>query len=105
MPYKQTKQYLKRQHFMLSDYAPWQLYRWTVDSEKAVDVIERFDAAQQDWVTHDNDLLRGAFMDQQDAALTSVPVIDSVEEAAAITAEGWTPALQKKIESAGPLDF
>jgi hypothetical protein len=105
MPIKQTTDHLKREHFMLSDYPPWQLYRWTYDTAKPLNVIERFDAEKAAWVIHDNDLLRGAFMDQQDAALTPIPAVRSIEEAAAITAEGWTPALKKKIEAAGSLDF
>lgn len=74
---------------MLSDYAPWQVYRWTYDTQTKVNIIERFDVEKKAWVTHDNDLLRGAFVDQADAALSAIsPVTDA--EALKISMEGLT---------------
>lgn len=74
---------------MISDFPPWQVFRWTYDPEKKINVIERFDVEKEQWVTHDNDLLRGAFMDQQDASLSNIkPVTDA--EAMKLSAQGLT---------------
>jgi hypothetical protein len=79
---------MKSNVYMLSDFAPWQVYRWRVDHEKKIDVIERFDAERDGWVVADNELLRGAFMDAQDASLSNIdPVSDA--RAKKLTAEGW----------------
>jgi hypothetical protein len=89
MPIEQTATYLKRQHFMLSDYPPWQVYRWTYDTQKQINVIERFDVAKDQWIKHDNALLRGAFMDQQDAGLSNIePVTDA--QAKKLSLQGLT---------------
>lgn len=80
---------------MLSDFPPWQVFRWTYNSE--TNVIERWNAEEERWVRHDNDLLRGAFVDQQDAALTAIPILTDAEAADA-TANGWqSEKLMKKI--------
>lgn len=79
----------KHQYYMISDFPPWQVFRWTYDTEKGVNVIERFDVEKKAWVTHDNDLLRGAFMDQQDAGLSNIsPVTDA--QALKLSTEGLT---------------
>jgi hypothetical protein len=80
---------MKHTFYMMSDFPPWQVYRWRVDHAKGIDVIERYDVTQEGWITHDNDLLRGAFMDQQDAGLTTISPI-SEKKAAQATAEGWS---------------
>ena len=79
---------MKRKDYMLSDFPPWQAYRRTYDSDAGIDVIEFYDSATGEWIERDNDLLRGAFMDQQDAGLsTSYPISDA--QAAKFTSEGW----------------
>lgn len=99
MPIKQTKNGIKRLHFMLSDFPPWQVFRWTYDTEKGINSVERFDVEKKAWVTHDNDLIRGAFQDQEDAALTAIPVVTDTE-AMKLSTEGWTPELMEKMEAA-----
>ncbi len=78
---------MKQTVYMMSDFPPWQVYRWRLDHEQKIDVIERFDLKKDDWVTHDNDLLRGAFMQDRDAGLSN---IDKVAKAQArtLTVEG-----------------
>lgn len=79
---------MKWTYYMLSDFPPWQVYRWRLDHDKEIDVIERYDIKTESWITHDNALLRGAFMDQQDASLTTIdPVTD--DEVKKIVSEGW----------------
>jgi len=78
---------MKHQYFMMSDFPPWQVYRWTYDSKQEINVIERFEATLGDWVTHDNDLLRGAFMDQQDAGLSTIGSVTN-KQAMKLTTDG-----------------
>ena len=79
---------MKQTVYMLSDRAPWQVYRWRVDHAEKIDVIELFDAERDGWIENDNDLLRDAFMDAQDAGLSNIdPVTD--KQAKKLTAEGW----------------
>jgi hypothetical protein len=99
MPIEQNKDNIKRLHFMLSDFPPWQVFRWTYDTAKSINIVERFDVEKKAWVTHDNDLIRGAFHDQEDAALTAIPVVTDAE-AAKLSTEGWTPELTAKMEAA-----
>lgn len=84
---------------MMSDFPPWQVYRWTYDTEKKIDIVERYDVEKKAWITHDNDLIRGAFVDQVDAALRAIPPITD-KEAATITTDGVTPELEAKMQSA-----
>jgi hypothetical protein len=80
---------MKQTVYMMSDFAPWQVYRWRVDHEQKQNVIELFDADKDGWIEADNELLRNAFMDAQDAGLTNIdPVTD--KQAKKLTAEGWT---------------
>ena len=70
---------------MVSDFPPWQVYRWTYNDE--TNIIERFDAEKKAWVTHHNDLLLGAFHHQADAGLSDIdPVTDA--EAMELTTTG-----------------
>lgn len=81
---------MKRHHYMLSDYPPWQVYRWTYSEE--TNVIERFDPEKKAWVTHHNDLILGAFHHQTDAGLTDIRAVTDAE-AAKISAQGWIDGL------------
>ena len=70
---------------MASDFPPWQVFRWTYT--KHMNIIERWDAEKEQWVTHDNELLRAAFHEQADASLHTIePVTD--KQAAQLTATG-----------------
>jgi len=64
-----------------------QVYRWRLDHKIKLDIIERYDAKQEQWVRHDNDLLRGAFMDQQDASLSTIHPVTK-QQAHKLTVEG-----------------
>jgi hypothetical protein len=70
MPIKQTK-------YMMSDFPPWQVFRWTYGEE--INIIERFDAEKKAWVKHHNDLILGAFHHQADAALSDIPAVTDAE--------------------------
>lgn len=73
--------------YMVSDFPPWQVYRWVFNDE--VNVIERFDAEKKAWITHHNDLILGAFHHQEDAGLSDIlPVTDA--EALKLTTTGLT---------------
>lgn len=78
---------MAKTRYMVSDYPPWQVYRWRFDDE--TNIIERFDVEKDAWITHHNDLILGAFHHQTDAGLSDIdPVTD--KEAAKITADGPT---------------
>ena len=78
---------MKHTYYMMSDFPPWQVYRWRLDHKIKLDIIERYDAKQEQWVRHDNDLLRGAFMDQQDASLSTIHPVTK-QQAHKLTVEG-----------------
>lgn len=78
---------MKHTFYMMSDFPPWQVYRWRLDHSLKLDTIERYDAKKEQWVTHDNDLLRGAFMDQQDASLSTIHPVTK-KQAHTLTVEG-----------------
>lgn len=78
---------MKHTYYMMSDFPPWQVYRWRLDHSLKLDIIERYDAKQEQWVRHDNDLLRGAFMDQQDASLSTISPVTKAQ-AHKLTVEG-----------------
>jgi YD repeat-containing protein len=83
--------------YMMSDYPPWQVYRWTYNEE--TNVIERFDAEKKAWVLHDNSLLLGAFHHQVDAALSDIPAVSDAD-AMTLTTDGVTPEMQTKFNAA-----
>lgn len=76
---------MAKTRYMVSDTPPWQVYRWTYDEE--TNIIERFDAEKDAWVTHHNDLLLGAFHHQTDAGLSDIDAVTDAE-AAQLTATG-----------------
>ena len=103
MPIEYTKNHIKRLHFMLSDFPPWQIYRWTYDTENGINEIERFDVEKKAWVNNFNDLILGAFHYQADAGLSPIPPVSDAE-AMKISTEGWTPELRAKMAEA-PLPY
>jgi hypothetical protein len=43
---------MKHTFYMMSDFPPWQVYRWRLDHSLKLDIIERYDAKKEQWVTH-----------------------------------------------------
>ena len=68
---------MAKTRYMVSDYPPWQVYRWTYNAE--TNIIERFDAEKKAWVTHHNDLILGAFHHQTDAGLSDIDAVTDAE--------------------------
>lgn len=88
MPIEQTSKHLKRLHYMLSVYEPWQLFRWTYDTAEQINVIQRFNPETSRWVTHDNDYLRDNFAGYKyDLSPVTSPKDD--DEAKELATRGW----------------
>lgn len=87
---KLTDTVAKRQHFMMSDSAspPYQVFRYTVDTEKGIDTIERFDPVEQQWVEHDNDYIRDNFFGYK-YDLTNIEAPANEAELIELATFGW----------------
>lgn len=84
----QKNNQIKRLHYMLSAYEPWQLFRWTYDTENQVDVIERFNTETSRWVKHDNDYLRDNFFGYK-YDLSPIDQPEDLEEEKELATLGW----------------
>ena len=87
---KLTDKVVKRQHFMLSQHPepPFQLFRYTVDSKKGIDTIERYDPLERTWVEHDNDYIRDNFFGYK-TDLTNITAPKDDSEAYELSTVGW----------------
>ena len=87
---KLTKTVSKRVHFMLSQHPkkPFQLFRYTVDTEQGIDIIERFDLEADRWVKHDNQVIRDNFFGYR-YDLTNIAPPEDDAEVKELATRGW----------------
>ena len=87
---KITDTVVKRKHFMLSQHPdpPFQLFRWTVDTDADIEIIERYDPLEREWVEHDNDYIRDNFFGYK-TDLTNITEPANADEVHELATVGW----------------